>query len=229
LAPSADLKGIEMASSSLLGSVAGWGLAMAILAGLMVYLLYKSNNKKKMVTSLKKDYAIFEQELLFVTKPMINYSFDNVQKAPVAMAQAYDAIRSKRIDLYHKYLKNERNEVYNLLNYQDSFLDYYTASKDLNSKLTDLINLHISKDSENDINGRYVYRYLIGQLLNLPDHEAVSLTDIPTKTLDRILKVQAKIIHNEPLMRICREYLDKKREVEANYELVRSQLQQIPR
>jgi hypothetical protein len=229
LAPSADFKGIEMASKSLLVSGAGWGLAMAVLAGLIVYLICKLNNKQKIVTSLKRDYAIFEQELLFVTKPMINYFFDNVEKPPVAMAQAYDAIRSKRIDLYHKHLKNERNELYNLHKFQSSFSDYYTISKHLNYKLTELINLHISKDSENDINGRYVYRYLIGQLLNLPDREAVSLTDIPTKTLGQILKVHAKIIHNEPLMRICREYLDKKREVEANYALVRSQLQQIPR
>lgn len=202
---------------------------MAILAGLTVYIIYKLYNSKKMVTSLKRDYAIFEQELLFVTKPMINYSFDNVEKPPVAMAQAYDAIRSKRIDLYHKHLKNERNELNNLNKFQSSFSDYYTTSAHLNSKLTELINLHIPKDSERDISDRYVYMYFIGHLLNLPDHQAVSLRDIPAETLDQIFKVQAKIIHNEPLKRICREYLAKKREVEANYELVRSQLQQIPR
>ena len=218
-----------MESETLLLSLAGWGLAIAILAGLILYVIYKLYNNKKVVTSLKRDYAIFERELLFVTKPMINYSFDNVEKPPIAMAQTYDAIASRRIDLYHKHLKNERNELCNLKKFKDSFLDYYTTSKDLNSKLTDLINLHIAEDNEKDIYVRYVYMYFMGQLLNLPEHEALPLTDIPTETINQILKVHAKILHNEPLIRICREYLDKKKEVEANYEIVRSQLQQIPR
>jgi hypothetical protein len=75
---------------------------------------------------------------------------------------------------------------------------------------------------------RYLYIYFVGNLLNFPEFEIFRHLDLSPSSSDWIIQGYAKIIQNEPLMQMCRVYLDKKQQLETSFVAVRSLLHQIP-
>lgn len=204
------------------------GIVIVVVVGILILYFRDLFGSRRYAGSLQREFTLLERQLLYVTKTIVNFTIEDIEKPPTAMSEVYEFVKSKPIDVYYKYLKDKRPELSNLKTYETSFLEYRAAANNLSSLLNYLIRTYNSSRGKMAETDRYLYIYFVGNLLNFPEFEIFRLMGLSPANSDWIIQGYARIIQNEPLMQMCRVYLDKKQQLETSFVAVRSLLHQIP-